>query len=177
MEAIIEGLNVAYDEPEARVWWRRRLVAIALAVCLGVLVAAAVFLILVSNGMADAIGGYVPAFEQIGRLSTTVQWVIGIVFLILALSLVFRFAPNLRHPRWEANLPGAIATVVFWLGASALLNFYLRTLGSFDRTYGSLGAVIVLLIWLYVSGAAVLVGGELNSMIWQAELRRRKLGK
>lgn len=173
MEAIIEGLNVAYDVPEARVWWRRRLVAIALTVCLGVLVAAAVFLILVSNGMADALGGYVPAFEQIGRLSTTVQWGIGILFLILALSLVFRFAPNLKHPRWEANLPGAIATVVFWLGASAILNFYLRTPGSFDRTYGSLGAVIVLLIWLYVSGAAVLVGGELNSMIWQAELRRR----
>ena len=173
MEAIIEGLNVAYDVPEARVWWRRRLVAIALTVCLGVLVAAAVFLILVSNGMADAIGGYIPAFEQIGRLSTAVQWVVGILFLLLALSLVFRFAPNLRRPRWEANLPGAIATVVFWLGASAILNFYLQTFGSFDKTYGSLGAVIVLLIWLYVSGAAVLVGGELNSIIWQAELRRR----
>lgn len=173
MEAIIKGLNVAYDVAEARVWWRRRLMAIALTVCLGVLVVAAVFLILASTGMAEAVGGYVPAFEQIGRLSTAVQWLVGILFLLLGLSLVFRFAPNLRRPRWEANLPGAIATLVCWLGASAIFKFYLRSFGSFDRTYGSLGAVIVLLIWLYVSGAAVLVGGELNSIIWQAELRRR----
>lgn len=173
MEAIINGLNVAYAVPEVRAWWWRRMVAIGLTVCMGVLVAAAVFLILASNAMADAIGGYVPAFEQIGRLSTALQWVVGILFLLLALSLVFRFAPNLRQPRWEANLPGAIATLVCWLAASAIFKFYLRSFGSFDHTYGSLGAVIVLLIWLYVSGAAILVGGELNSIIWQAELRRR----
>ncbi len=173
MEAIIKGLNVAYDVSEARSWWRRRLVAIALTGCLGVLIAAAVFVILASNGVADAIGGYVPAFAQIGRLSTAVQWLVGILFLLLGLSLVFRFGPNLRRPRWEANLPGAIATLLCWLGACVIFKFYLRTFGSLDRTYGSLGAVIALLIWLYVSGAAVLVGGEFNSIIWQAELRRR----
>jgi len=98
MEAIINGLNV-YDVPEVRTWWRRRLVAIILTICLGVLVAAAVFLILASNAMADAIGGYVPVLEQIGRFSTAVQWLVGVLFLLLALSLVFRFAPNLRRPR------------------------------------------------------------------------------
>ncbi len=173
MDAIIKGLNVAYNVSEARVWWKRRLVAIALTACFGVLVAAVLFLILASKGVADAMGAYLPAVAQIGRLSTAVEWLVGILFLLLGLSLVFRFAPNLRRPRWEANLPGAIATLVCWIAASAIFKLYLRTFNSFDRTYGSLGAVIVLLIWLYVSGGAVLVGGELNSIIWQAELRRR----
>jgi membrane protein len=175
MEAIINGLNVAYDVREFRPWWRRRLTAIVLIICLAVLIAAALFLILASRALAVAIGNYVPALEQIGRLSTAVQWLAGILFLLLALSLLFRFAPNLRQPRWEANLPGAAATLICWVGASVLFKLYLRAFGSLDQTYGSLGAMIALLIWLYVSGAAVLIGGELNSVIWQAELRAKAL--
>jgi membrane protein len=174
MEAIIEGLNVAYAVPEARPWWRRRLVAIALTVALGGLVAMAMFLILASDAVARSVGRYFPILERIGGWSSLLQWTIGLCFLLLALSLIFRFAPNLRHPRWEANLPGAILTLVCWVIASAFLKFYLSTFSSVARTYGSLGAVIVLLIWLYVSGAVLLIGGEFNSVIWQSVVRRRK---
>ena len=174
MEAIIEGLNIAYLVPEARPWWRRRLVAIGLTIALGGLVATAVFLILASDAVARSIGRYFPVLERIGEWSAVVQWTIGLGFLLLALSLVFRFAPNLRHPRWEGNLPGAVLALICWLFTSAGLKLYLSAFGTFDRTYGSLGAVIVLLIWLYVSGAAILIGGEFNSVIWQAVLRRRK---
>ncbi len=174
MEAIIEGLNVAYAVPEVRPRWRRRLVALALTIALGCLVAAAFFLILASDATARSIGQYFPVLERIGGWSSLVQWTIGVCFLLLALSLIFRFAPNLRHPRWEGNLPGAVLTLICWIVASAAFKFYLSAFGTFNRTYGSLGAVIVLLIWLYVSGAAILIGGELNSVIWQAVLRNRK---
>jgi membrane protein len=174
MEAIIEGLNVAYAVPEARPWWRRRLVALGLTVALGGLVAAALFLSLASNAAARSIGQHFPLLELIGRLSSAAQWIFGLCFLLLALSLIFRFAPNLPHSRWEGSLPGAVLALLCWVLASAGFRLYLSTFGTFNRTYGSLGAVIALLIWLYVSGAAILIGGELNSVIWQAVLRTRE---
>ena len=111
---------------------------------------------------------------QAARLSAAVQWSVGIFFLLLGLTLIFRFAPNLRQSRWEGNLPGAVLTLVCWLIASAGLKFYLSVFNTFGRIYGSLGAVIILLIWLYISGAAILIGGEFNSVIWQAVIRQRK---
>ena len=174
MEAIIEGLNMAYGVEEARPWWRRRLVAIALTVSLGLFVAIAAFLIVASRTLALVIGNYVPIVEQAGTLSSATQWMIGVFFLLLALTLIFRLAPNLRQPRLEANLPGAVLSLICWLAASAGLKVYLFAFGTFAHTYGSLGAVIVLLIWLYVSGASILIGGELNSIIWQAVVKRRR---
>jgi membrane protein len=173
MEAIIESLNVAYAVSELRPRWKRRLVAIGLTVALGALVATALFLILASGAVARAVGRYSPLLERIGEWSKIAQWGIGLCFLLLALSLIFRFAPNLRRPRWEANLPGAVLALIFWILASAGLRFYLSAFDSFNRAYGSLGAVILLLVWLYVSGAAILIGGELNSVIWQAVVRKR----
>jgi membrane protein len=173
MDGLILGLNVAYAVPEGRPWWRRRLVAITLTLVVGALISLAMFLILVSTALAGSIGSYFPLLERIGRLSGVAQWTIGGFFLLLALALIFHFGPNLRRPHWEANLPGAILSLVCWVGASAGFKVYVSFFGSFDRTYGSLGAVIVLLIWLYVSGAAILIGGELNSVIWQAVKRKR----
>jgi membrane protein len=173
MMAIIEGLNVAYEVPEARPWWRRSLVAILLTMALGVLVAAA-FLVILASG--TAVERVVQAFPLVGRLtglSTVLQWTIAILFLLLALALIFRFAPNLRRSRWEGILPGALLTLTCWLAASAGMRMYLSAYNLYSRTYGSLGAVIILLVWLYLSGAAVLVGGELNSVIWQAVVRRQ----
>jgi len=174
MEAVINGLNVAYSVPEARPWWRRRLVALGLTVALGGFATIALFLILASDTLARSIGQYFPVLEWIGRWSSAVQWIIGLCSLLLGLTLVFRFAPNLRQSRWEANAPGALLALICWILASAGFKLYLSSFGAFNRTYGSLGAVIVLLIWLYVSGAAILIGGELNSVIWQAVLRRSK---
>ena len=174
MEAIIESLNVAYAVPEFRPRWRRRLVAIALTITLGGLVAMALLLILASNVAAGAIGSTFPVLQRIAAWSSVVQWAIGLLFLLLALSLIFRFAPNLRFARWEGNLPGAVLALIVWILASAGLRLYLSTFDSFNRTYGSLGAVIVLLVWLYVSGAAILIGGELNSVIWHSVVRKRE---
>ena len=174
MEAIIEGLNVAYAVPEARSRWRRRMVALGLTSALAALVAGALFLILASAAASRNAGQYFPVLQRIGEWSSLVQWTIGLCFVLLVLSVIFRFAPNLRHSRWEGNLPGAVLALVCWILASAGFKFYLSVFGPFNRTYGSLGAVMVLLIWLYVSGLAILIGGELNSVIWQAVLSRRR---
>jgi membrane protein len=95
-----------------------------------------------------------------------------IAFLLPALSLIFRFSPNLRQPHVEGILPGAVLSLVCWLTASAGLKIYFSVLGTFQRTYGSLGSVVSLLIWLYVVGASILIGGELNSVILRAVAER-----
>jgi len=168
MQAIIEGLNVAYAVTEVRPWWRRRLVAIGMTIALGAMIALSLFLMIASKSVATGLGYYFPIVEQAGRLSTLTQWTVEGAALLFALTMIFRFAPNLRKSRLEANLPGAILALVCWLLASASLRIYLALSVTLNSTYGSMGAVIMLLVWLYVSAAAILLGGELNSVIWRA---------
>jgi membrane protein len=173
MQAIIEGLNVAYAVTEFRPWWRRRLVAMGLTIALGAIVGLSLFLIVAGKSVATGVGYYFPVLEQAGRLSTFTQWTVEGISLLTALTLIFRFAPNLRKRRLEANLPGAILSLACWLCASGALSIYLSLSGTLSSTYGSMAAVIVLLVWLYVSGAAILIGGELNSVIWRALAHKR----
>jgi membrane protein len=173
MQAIIDGLNLAFGVHQDRRWWRSKLLAIALTITLAVLVALVVLLVVASNAAGAGVAYYFPVLEKLGRLSGIVQWTIGILFLLLALSLIYLFAPNLRRPPWKATLPGAVLSLVCWLAASFAYRFYLSEFGNISETYGQLGAVIVLMIWLYVSGAAILIGGELNSVIWHALVRSR----
>jgi membrane protein len=168
MQAIIEGLNVAYGVTEVRSWWRRRLVAMGLAISLGAIVGLSLLLMTASKSVAIGIGYYLPVLERAGRLSALTQWAVEVLSLLAALTLIFRFAPNLRKSRLEANLPGAVLSLVCWLLASAALRIYLTLSAGLNSIYGSMGAVVVLLVWLYVSGAAILLGGELNSVIWRA---------
>jgi membrane protein len=174
MTAIIEGLNVAYSVSEARPWWKQRLVAIALTGALLFLATGAFFVIVAGEGVIERLSTLFPVISEVAGLSDLVQWTLGILFILLFLALLFRFAPNLRHPRWEANFPGAVLTLVCWLIASGTFKLYLSRFGSYNLTYGSMEAAILLLVWLYVSGAALLLGGELNSVIWHAIVQQRK---
>ena len=88
--------------------------------------------------------------------------------MLLAFALIYFFAPNLRDQKWTWITPGSIAGVVLWLAVSFAFKGYLHFFDSYSRTYGSLGAVIVLMLWLYLTGLAVLIGGEINSEIENA---------
>ncbi len=170
MEAVIEGLNVAFQVQEARPWWRRRLVALGLTVNVALLVGCALGLVL-----AGAVGGRILAdlaglgdiWSPLWRL---VQWIASILFLLFAIALVYFLGPNLKDRRkTQVIVPGAVVALTGWMTASVGLRVYLDNFSVFGRTYGSLGAVIALLLWLYLTGAALLLGAEINSAI-QARL-------
>ncbi|MEJ7608404.1 MAG: YhjD/YihY/BrkB family envelope integrity protein [Bryobacteraceae bacterium] len=93
---------------------------------------------------------------------------------MFALLVIYRFAPNLADQGVEAVLPGALVALGGWLLASTAFRMYLATFDSFSRTYGSLGGVIVLLFWLYLSAGSIMVGGEVNSAIREAVKRSKK---
>ncbi|MBI4907837.1 MAG: YihY/virulence factor BrkB family protein [Acidobacteria bacterium] len=166
MEAVIEGLNVAYQVGEARPWWKRRLVALGLTVAVALLTGCAFGLALVGGWggrfVLDLIG-FSDIWSPLWRAS---QAIASILALLAAISLVYFAGPNLRaRRRSQVILPGAVVALAGWLTASAGLRLYIDYFSTFGRTYGSLGAVIALLLWLYLTGAALLLGAEINSGI------------
>lgn len=168
MAAITDSLNAAYDVEESRPWWKQRLVAIALTIALSVLIISALLLVVAGGRIAEGVAnayGFGPAFAIAWKI---IQWPVVFAFLILAFALIYYFAPDLREQKWHWLTPGAALGVALWLLVSFGFRTYLQFFDSYSATYGSLGAVIILMLWLYFTGAAVLVGGEINSEIEHA---------
>jgi membrane protein len=171
MEAVINGLNIAYKVTERRPWWRRRFVAINLTVLLALIAGSAVFLALFGGRLGSFLAGRYGYGDAFGHLWFAVQFVSPPLVMLVIFAVIYRFAPNTRAQGWQALVPGAFVAVVLWLAATALFRLYLSHFDSYSKTYGSLGAVIVLMLWLYLSGVAILVGGEVNSEIRKAAAR------
>lgn len=170
MEAVGRVLNTACGLQESRPWWQRRLIAIVLVTVFAVLILAGLVVIFFGSWLAERLSSALDMGAGFSWVWQVTQWSIVLAFVILAFDLVYNFAPNLarRHRVWFT--PGACAGVALWLVASFGLRIYLSNFGFYTKAYGSLGAVIVLLLWFYVTAVAVLVGGEVNSEVAVAAL-------
>ncbi len=167
--SMIEALNVAYDVPETRPVWKTRLLGIALTFVIGGLMVAAAAVMLVGPRFGDWLSGLVGLTPVFAKIWPVLRWVAAIAFTVIAIELLFFLAPNVKQ-RFTSSLPGAAIGVIFWLGTSELLSIYFRSFANFNKTYGTLAAGIALLVWLYWSAFALLVGAEINAEIVQ--LRR-----
>lgn len=168
MGAITTSLNAAYDLKESRPWWKQRLTAIGLTIALSVFIISALLLVLAGSSIADWLAsqfGFGSTFPLIWKI---LQWPVVLVCLIFAFALIYYFAPDFHEQKWTWLTPGAAIGVVLWLLVSVAFRVYLHFFDSYSATYGSLGAVIVLMLWLYFTGCAVLIGGEINSEIEHA---------
>jgi len=168
MSAITDSLNAAYDLEESRPWWKQRLVAITLTIALSVLIIGALVLVVAGGNIGEGVAnhyGFGSAFAIAWKI---IQWPAIFASLILAFALIYYFAPDLRDQAWQWLTPGAAIGVALWLLVSFGFRVYLQFFDSYSKTYGSLGAVIILMLWLYFTGAAVLIGGEINSEIENA---------
>lgn len=165
-KALIYALNVAYEEREKRGFVRFQLMALLFTLCgiAGVAVALALIVALPPLLQLEALG----AFGRIGARLVSYLVLFGCV--ILGLSLLYRFAPSRREARWHWVTPGSALAAGLWLGASILFSVYVANFASYDATYGSLGAVAVLLLWFYLSALVVILGAELNA---ELELQTR----
>jgi membrane protein len=165
MGAITEALNTAYDVEETRPWWKRRLAAVLLTIGLSVLIISALALVIGGGRLADylaAVFGFSSGFTWAWKI---LQWPIALAFMLSAFALIYYFAPDVRDQDWKWITPGSVIGLALWLFASFGLKGYLHFFDSYSTTYGSLGAVIILMLWLYLTGLAVLAGGEVNAEI------------
>ena len=146
--AIIDTLNQAYDVQEARPWWKVQLISLALTIALALF-------ILLSFAVVLAIGPKI------------FQWPVAFALVSLGMALIYYYAPDVKQ-KWIWITPGSVLATVLWLLTSIAFKFYVVHFTSYNATYGAIGAVIVLMLWFYVSSLAVLVGAELNAEIEHA---------
>jgi membrane protein len=170
MGAITETLNVAYDVKETRPWWKVRLVSIFLTLAVSILIVIALVIVLYGGRLADFLS-YQFGFGDVFRISWKIlQWPIALLFVLITFHLIYYFAPNVRHRRWST--PGAVVAVALWLLISFGFKLYLNFFNSYSVTYGSLGALIIMMLWFYLTGASILIGGELNSELERLDQQR-----
>ena len=168
MRAITDTLNAAYGVRESRAYWLVSLRSLGLTVGLAVLIISALALVLYGGEIGESLAGRFGFGEVFVSAWAVLQWPIVLAFVLLAFALIYYYAPDLRHQKWYWITPGSLTGVVLWLFVSFVFRFYLRYFDRYSVTYGSLGAVIILLLWFYMTGAAILIGGKVNAEIEHA---------
>jgi len=160
--ATIEALNVAYDVQDDRPFWKTRPLAIALAFIIGGLMLLALAVMIVGPRFGLWLAGRIHLSSVFVVLWPYIHWSVAVGFTVLAIEALYFLAPNVKQ-RFLATLPGAVVAVGCWIALSYLLGLYFRHFANFNKTYGTLGAAVALMVWLYWTGFAMLVGAELNS--------------
>jgi membrane protein len=156
---MMAALNIAYEEPERRSLLRYYLNAFTFTLS-GLAVGVAMLLAIVYVPILFAFTGYSYVFELVVRV---LRWPFLALFVLIAISFLYRYGPCRRNAKWHWVSVGALFATVVWLGASAGFSIYVSNFAHYDKLYGSLGAVIILLLWLYISFYIVLIGAELNA--------------
>ena len=167
MNATIDTLNRAYGIQEARPWWRVQLLSIVLTIIMSVLVVVAFTLVISGPEIAERVAaryGFGTLFEWAWSI---VQWPVIVLLMSQGFAFVYYFAPDVEQ-RWSWILPGAHLATGLWLLISLGFRFYVVHFGQYNQMYGAIGGVIVMLLWFYFSGLALLVGAEFNSEIEHA---------
>ena len=155
-------MNIAYEVSDDRPFWKTRPLALGLAFVTGAFMLVALSVMIVGPRFGEWLAGRVHLSYLFVLLWPYLHWSIAIGFAVLAVETLYFVAPNVKQ-RFLATLPGAILAVGCWITLSYLLGVYFRHFTHFNKTYGTLGAAIALMIWLYWTGFAMLVGAELNS--------------
>ncbi len=169
--ALIEALEIAYDVTDCRPWWRDRLQAFLMTFTVGALITVSLLTLLVGPHFGHFLRVFFPVPESFDRIWPMLRWIITIATFVAGLEWMYYLGPHARHSFWS-TLPGATVAVGVWFLGSFGLSFYLDHLSNYNKTYGSLGAVIGLMLWLYISSLAIIIGAELN-----AELAKRRKAK
>ena len=173
VKSIFDALNVAYEEREKRSFIRLNLISLAFTI--GAIVA---LLLMVGAVVAFPLAldhlGIAPESQLIAALA---RWPLLLVILLAALAILYRFAPSRDASRWQWLSIGAMAAAVLWIAGSALLSWYLSKFANYNATYGSLGAAIGLMMWMWMSAIVIMFGAELNSEVERQTLHDTTTGR
>jgi membrane protein len=164
MAAIIDTLNTVYNVNDSRPLWKARSIAMLMTIGATIFIVLSMFLILLGGYLSQWVAvriGFGAIFTIMWAL---IQWPFVIMFMLLAVSLIYYLAPNVSHP-WRVITPGSVVAVALWLLSSLGFKYYVTNFGTYNAAYGSLAGVMVLMLWLYMSGLVLLIGGEVDAVI------------
>jgi membrane protein len=174
--AMCNTLNAAYDITESRPWWKVRLTAIGLTIGLALFILVSMTLVVAGPALAEKIAEMMrlgPVFTWSWKI---LQWPLVFALVVTAVALVYYFAPDAEQD-WVWITPGSVVATLLWVVASFAFRFYVTNFASYNETYGAIGGVMVLLLWFYVSGIALLIGAELNAEIEHASPYGKDVGE
>jgi len=164
MYAIMQQLNTTYDVKEGRGFIRARATAVGLSILFGVLVIGAFSLVVLGGVIEDWMGASFGFSAPLLTFFAVFRWVVIVLALMLGFALIYRFGPDVEQ-KLTFITPGAVVGVLLLIAASLGFALYTSNFGNYDATYGSIGAVIILMLWLYIAGLVLLLGSEVNSLV------------
>jgi membrane protein len=174
--SIITTLNAAYDVTEGRPWWKVRLIAIGLTIGMALFVLVSLSLILVGPAFAEHLAISLRLGEAFKWSWWVLQWPVVLVLVATGIGLIYYFGPDARQ-EWVWITPGSLIATALWVLVSLGFKLYIAYFGTYNETYGAIGAIIVLLTWLYLSGLAILFGAEVNAIIEHASPYGKNAGE
>ncbi|HEV2811758.1 MAG TPA: YihY/virulence factor BrkB family protein [Solirubrobacteraceae bacterium] len=167
------ALNIVYAVDEDRGFVRRKLVDIAWTLAVIALGLVALISVFLGGDVAKDLFGTIGLGETAGSIWTYARWAVALVAMMLTFAIIYAFAPDLRHRKFQWISPGSVLGVLIWLVASGLFFFYVSNFGNYGATYGAFAGAVILLLWLYITSIAFLLGGELNGTIERAQVAGR----
>jgi membrane protein len=171
--SMISTLNVAYRVKEVRSWFKVRAIALGLTLLISILMFLALCIVLAGGTLIDWIGKELHLASEMVVIWNALQWPAAALFVVFSYALIYSCGPNAQRRRWYWITPGSAFGAFLWLAASAGFRIYLRYFNTYTATYGSLGALVILVVWLYVAGLAFLIGGEINANLERAVIEDR----
>jgi membrane protein len=163
--AFIRASNVIWDVEEGRPIWRTVPLRLVITIVMLVLLSASAIAVVVTGPLAERVGTLLGIGDAAVTAWDIVKWPVLILIVSLMFSILYYASPNVRQPGLRWVTPGGILAVVVWILASAAFGIYVANFGSYNKTYGALGAVVIFLVWLWLTNVAILLGAELNAEI------------
>ena len=166
--AFSRAMNRIYDVHEGRPMWKLEPLLIAITGAIGLLTLAALLLLVISGPLAEAVGNVLQLEDPVVRTWNIAKWPVLLAIVVVFVALLFFVTPNVRQPRFRWLSPGAALAILVWVLASAVFGVYVANFGRYGATYGSLGGVIIFLVWLWLTNTALLFGAVLDAEIERA---------
>jgi membrane protein len=168
ISAIQDTLNTVYKVKETRPFWKARLEAIGITVLVSSLVIVALLALFAGDFAARHVETMFRGSIALAIVIRVVAWILASLVMVLSFEVMYYFCPDVQNRKWRWFTPGALIGLAGWVVGSLALRIYLHFFNTYSATYGSLGAVIILLLWFYLTGVMILLGGEVNSEIAHA---------
>ncbi|WP_168217412.1 YihY/virulence factor BrkB family protein [Paracoccus liaowanqingii] len=176
MYAIMQQLNITYGVKEARSLVQGRVTAIVLSMLFGVFVLGALSLVVMGGTLEQWVTEWLGTSETLATAFTILRWIVIFCALLLGHAFFYKFGPNVEQ-RFRFITPGSVFSTILLMLASVAFSFYIRNFGNYSATYGSIGAVIILMFWLYIAGFVMLVGSELNALLEHHSVKGKQKGE